>query len=322
MVPPTDLPPATSAAELWSRFDAAKNNDPQFQIGEELPAVFLPAAAFLAATGDGEFIELGSTFFASIEKLDLCGRLLGTPIDRARHLFSGVEYSPFLKRTSLTLHPGDNIRLFTEPNEWQRSREHAFHVSRFVASYAFRSTEAFATELARCDSFHIIDAFSLGRDFHSWDLGLPITFFDLEALGRALPDFDLFVTKATPEYHYSGHLKAMVLRLFGIRRDVATKLDYWARFPDGFERTFNAKPLVDAKSIAREIDNSLSPAQWDDFAEYKKHFPIWGGPPGYSKAEIAKMLAPSGMDLHFGDEALADAVRRANWLAPAPASQQ
>ena len=111
MTAPADLPPVTSSDELWSRFEAAKSTDPQFQISEELPGVFLPAAAFLAAAGDGEFLELGSTFFVSIEKLDLCGRLLGAPIDRGRVLFSGIEYSPFLKRVAVQLHPATTFNL-------------------------------------------------------------------------------------------------------------------------------------------------------------------------------------------------------------------
>lgn len=313
MTAPADLPPAKSSDELWSRFEAAKSADPQFQISEELPGVFLPAAAFLAAAGDGEFVELGSTFFVSIEKLDLCSRLLGTPIDRDRVLFSGIEYSPFLKRVAAQLHPRDNLQLVSEPKEWKRSRDYAFHVSRFVGSYAFRSTDDFAAEIARCDAFHINDAFSLGRDFHSWDLGLPITFFDLEALIRKLSDFDIYLTKATPEYHYAGRLKAMVLRLFGIKRDTAAKLSYWDRFPDGFERTFTARRIVDA-SIAIEIDRSLSAEQWQAFAEYKKHFPIWGGPPGLSTDAVGELVTPVGIDLHFGDEAASEAIRRAKWL--------
>lgn len=314
MFAPADLPPAKSSDELWSRFEAAKSTDPQSQISEELPGVFLPAAAFVAAAGDAEFVELGSTLFVSIEKLDLCSRLLGTPIDRGRVLFSGIEYSPFLKRAAVQLHPGDNLKLVTEPKEWKRSRDYAFHVSRFVGSYAFRSTDDFAAEIARCDAFHIIDAFSLGGDFHSWDLGLPITFLDLEAMIRGLPGFDLYLTKATPEYHYAGRQKAMVLRLFGIRRDVATKLDYWKRFPSGFERTFGARRITDA-SVASEIDQSLTAQQWVDFAEYKKHFPIWGGPPpGLSSTMVAELVASTDADLHFGDEAAAEAVRRAKWL--------
>jgi hypothetical protein len=307
---PADLPRATSSDELWSRFEAA---DAQSRISEELPGVFLPAAAFLAAAGDGEFVELGSTFFASIEKLELCGRLLGTPIDRGRVLFSGIEYSPFLGRAARQLHPGDSIQLVVEAQEWKRSREYAFHVSRFVGSYAFRSSETFASMLGRCDAFHFIDVFSLGRDFHSWDLGLPITFFDLEAMIRGLSDFDLYVTRATPEYHYAGRLKAMVLRLFGIKRDTATKLGYWDRFPSGFERTFNARRIADA-AIATEIDGSLSSEQWQAFAEYKKHFPIWSGPPpGLSMAAVRDLVAPVDIDLHFGDEAAAEAVRRVKW---------
>lgn len=312
-----------SAKELRERFQALKSatTDPQHQISNELPDVFLPTAAFLAAAGEdkAEFCELGSTFFASIDKIDLCGRILGTPLDRAKLLFSGIEYSPFLKRSSIYFHPHDPIRLVTEPAEWQRSREHAFHVSRFVGSYAFRSTADFTSEIARCDAFHIIDAFNLGEgDFHSWDLGLPITFMNLPLMIDQLVDagFDLFLTKVDPEFHAAGRQKAMVVRLFGIKQKVADRIGYFDRFATlgGFASMFSARSLKrgDGATVGGEVDRSLSAEQWEAFAEYKKFFPIWGGPPGLSKDEVAKLVSSRdlGMNLHFDDGQSAAAVRQ------------
>jgi hypothetical protein len=316
--------PPTSAGELRGRFETLRSSttDPQHQISSELPDVFLPAAAFLAAAGAGnaEFCELGSTFFASIEKLDLCGRILGAPLDRSKLLFSGIEYSPFLKRSSMYFHPEDAIRLVTEPAEWQRSREYAFHVSRFVGSYAFRSTASFAAEVARCDAFHIIDAFNLGEDdFHSWDLGLPITFMNLPLLVDQLTEagFELFLTRVDPEFHAAGRQKAMVVRLFGIRREVATRIGYFDRFtPLGdFTSMFSARSLArgGGATVVAEVARSLSAEQWEAFAEYKKFFPIWSGPTGHTKAEVATLVSSRdlGMNLHFDDGQAAVAVRQA-----------
>lgn len=315
--------PPISAEQLRERFQALKcaTEDPQNQISSELPDVFLPTAAFLVASGadKAEFCELGSTFFASIDKLDLCARILGTPLDRSRLLFSGIEYSPFLKRSSTYLHPNDRIRLVTEPAEWQRSREYAFHVSRFVGSYAFRSTAEFAAEIIRCDAFHIIDAFNLGDgDFHSWDLGLPITFMNLPLLVDQLADagFDLFLTKVDPEFHAAGRQKAMVVRLFGIKRDVAAQISYFDRFAPlgGFASMFSARPLGrgEGAAVVAEVDGSLSAEQWDAFAEYKKFFPIWGGPTGHTRAEVAGLVSSRdlGMNLRFDDGQAAEAVRQ------------
>lgn len=315
--------PPASTAELRERFQALRRAtpDPQNQITDELPDVFLPVAAFLAAAGEdrAEYCELGSTFFVSIEKLDLCARILGRPLDRAKLLFSGIEYSPFLKRSSIYFHPSDPIQLVTEPAEWRRTREHAFHVSRFVGSYAFRSTAAFADEITRCEAFHIIDAFNLGDgDFHSWDLGLPITFLSLPILVDRLADagFDLFLTKVDPEFHAAGRRKAMVVRLFGIKREAAARLGYFERFAPmgGFAALFSARPLArgEGPAVVGEVDRSLSVEQWEAFAEYKKFFPVWGGPPGHSKEEVAKFVcsADLGMNLVFDDGQPADIMRR------------
>jgi hypothetical protein len=62
----------------------------------------------------------------------------------------------------------------------------------------------------------------------------------------------------------------------------------------------------------REVEASLTAAQWEAFAEYKKHFPIWGGPPGYGKDELARLVSSAdlGLDLTFEDGQAAHVVRQ------------
>lgn len=291
-----NLPPGATAME---RFEALRAivPDPQRQISEELASVFLPVTELLTKAGGGEFVEVGSTMFASIEKLQLCARLLGQPLPEV--LYCGIEYSPFFRRAAVSLHPSENIKLVVEPHEWQRSKDLAIHVSRFVGSYAFQSTEKFAAELARCDAFHIIDVFDIQQEFHSWDLGLPITFFDVKRLKAALPGFEIYLTKATQEYHYAGRRKAMVLRLLGARPGLLDPTQY--------------APL-NADTIGKQIDDSLTADQWDAFAEYKKYFPVWGGPTGMTKREVTEFVRPTGLDLHFDDAQASAIVRNTSWL--------
>lgn len=318
------LIPPTSATDVKERFQRLKNSteDPQNQISSELLDVFLPVAVFIAAAGPEtvEYCELGSTFFVSIEKLEICSRILGLRLDREKMLFSGIEYSPFLTRASICFHPDDPIRIVKEPDQWHRSRENAFHISRFVGSYACRSTADFAKEIARCDAFHIIDAFNLGAsDFHSWDLGLPITFMNLPLMVDQLNDagFDVYVTKVDPEFHAAGRQKAMVVRLFGVKRDVAARLGYYERFQaiGGFAAMTGARQLRrgEGEAIIAEIDASLTSEQWEAFADYKAFFPIWSGPPGMSKSEVAAMVSSAdlAMNLRFDDGAASAAVRQA-----------
>lgn len=272
------------------RFATLKSlvSDPNNQLSSELPEVFLPVANLLK--DGGEFVELGSTFFASVEKLDLAMRLLGNTMSDVT--FSGIEYSPFMHQAARSLHPDMQIQLVHSPEQWRRSRERAVHVSRFVASYAFSSTAAFAAELERFDAFHIIDAFALDGEFRSWDLGLPITFLDVEQLAKKLTSFDLYVGKATPEYHWTLRKKAMVLRLFGVKKGLADHNE--PRFKSG---------------LGKVVDESLTADQWAEFAEQKRHFPIWSGPAAIDR----KALSPK-MDLSFSSGELAEAVSRAKWL--------
>lgn len=68
----------------------------------------------------------------------------------------------------------------------------------------------------------------------------------------------------------------------------------------------------DRQTVIDEVDRSLTATQWADFAEYKKFFPVWGGPPGYSKAEVARLVSSGdlGMNLVFDSGQPADVVRR------------
>lgn len=316
--------PARSPDEIRHRFASLKAsaNDPQSQIGADLLDIFLPAVVFFAAAGEdrSEFCELGSTFYASIEKLDLCGSILGSPLDRAKLLFSGIEYSPFLRRSSLFFHPQDHIRLVADSAEWERSREHVFHMSRFVGSYAFRSTEDFSAAVSKSDAFHVTDVFNLQpTDFHSWDLGLPITFMNLPQLVDRLnaTGFEVFLTKADPEFHAAGACRAMVARLFGIRREVAEKLEYFERFAQfgGLEAVVGSRRLRpgEGRSVLRDVETSLTTTQWNLLADYKRYFPIWGRAPIASKEELEALVSAGdlGIDLRFDTGQAASVVRHA-----------
>jgi hypothetical protein len=314
----------TSSAMLQERFQLLHGEvyDPQCQLSPDLLNIFVPVVAFIELAGESnsEYCELGSTFFASIEKIDLCSRLIGRPIDRPAILFSGIEYSPFLRRSSTFFHPTDPIQLVTSAADWQRSRKTVFHVSRFVASYAFRTTSEFVSELTRSDAFHFIDVFNMGaNDFHSWDLGLPITFMSLPQLIDELCEagYDLYITKVDPEYHAAGKQKAIVGRIFGIRSQVAADLRYFDHFESfgGFASFMAARRVFkgDGPMVLREIDSSLSDAEWEALAEYKKFFPVWGLPSVKSKEEVAKLVSEEGLglDLHFDAGQAAAIVRHA-----------
>jgi hypothetical protein len=312
------------AATIRERFQALRSLtvDPQYQITEDLIERFIPSAMFLFAAGsrDAEFCELGSTFFASIEKLDLCGRIVGSPLDRSKLQFAGIEYSPFLRRASTSFHPNDQIRLVSSPKDWQRSRLYAFHLSRFVGSYAFRDTMEMVAQIAQCDAFHLTDVFNLdSRDFHSWDLGLPITFMNLPALIDGLIErgFDLYLTGIDPEFHAAGNQKASVVRLFGIKKEVDGLIQYFRRFDrmGGFASVTGSRRIAcgEGLHLLREVDAALTKDEWEAFAFYKRYFPIWGPPQGLTKGQVADLVSSKtfGVDLVFDDGHAVAIARRA-----------
>jgi hypothetical protein len=324
------------AETIRARFKALREAvvDPQHQISDDLIERFIPATMFLFIAGaqNAEFCELGPTFFASIEKLDLCGQIIGSQLSRKELQFSGIEYSPFLRRASLQFHPNDQIQLVETTAQWRRSRPYAFHMSRFVGSYAFRATQDMIAEVNRYDAFHVTDVFNLaGSDFHSWDLGLPITFMNLPALVDGLSDagFDLYITGADPEFHAAGRQKAAVIRLFGIRKEVDCHFRYFEHFDrmGGFTSLTASRRIFrgDGLGLLSEIDSRLTSEEWDAFAEYKKYFPIWGPSQSFTKKQIAELVSNNfEVDLLFDTGQAVAVARRAlanhEWRPASPSA--
>jgi hypothetical protein len=190
-----------------------------------------------------------------------------------------------------------------------------------------------AEQLGKSDAFHLTDVFNLEEsDFHSWDLGLPITFMNLAELAGIMAggDFKLFLTGIDPEYHAAGRKKAAVARVFGIRKSVADRIRYFEHFDSlgGFESTVGAKPLSrdNARQILAGVNSALSAEEWEAFAEYKKLFPIWGGPQNMTKDQVQNLVSSEGLgiDLTFDSLQAAaivkDTLAADRWSPAAPSS--
>ena len=312
---------ADSMSDAFAHLKAA-TPDPQYQITEDILAIFLPAVLFVKAAGEAntEFCELGCTYFSAIEKLEICSFLSGAALRRQDVLFTGIDHSSFMLRASAFCHPNSNLQLCKDFKDWAPAREHVFHLSRFVASYAVAATVEFADWMKQFDAFTTTDVFNLeARDFATSNNGLPQVFLNLPAFidSMAAEGWRLFLTDVHPDYN--SQRKCLVARIFGIREDVAEATGYFERVAssDYTAQLLAERPLTSGAGdgLLAEVETQLSAEEWAALAEYKKFFPIWGRPfPPVSTVEDARELVTGpacNLNLHFAGGQIESLVRQA-----------
>ena len=316
----TGVPPDVDGldpADLVGRLNAWRRRtaDPQFQITEDLVHAFAPLFLAIEALDPAatEFCELGSTFFAALEKLALVAALAGRrgipdPLDVV-----GIERSPFMRRATRLFFPDRPIRFAEAADAWRKVRPYCVHTSRFVASYAMPDTEAWIRFLAPTDVFMATELMSWeGPAFEGWDLGLPVRFFDPHHLvdGLIADGWRLFVSDIHPDHHAAAGRRCFVLRLFGVRDRVADAV--MARIGPFPALVGGLRPVLDAagRSVLPDLVAGLADeARWAEIARHKALYPIWGrapdrvGPPPPDRVE--------GLDLRFEGPQIAGAVRDA-----------
>lgn len=296
----------------------AQSADPQQQITQEVLDIFLPYAFIFHKMGLDhlEFVELGSTFFAIIEKLEIAKKCANLDFDLTQLHFTGLEYSPFLQRGGRHLHPNHKIQYFKEWDEWQPSENKtSLHLSRFVASYSIKNSKTLTDWLAHFPVIQITDVFNDEHaDFHTWDLGLPMTFLNFDQVFGDLYDknYRVFVSDAHPDYHAAKKKKCVVARMFLIRKDLAERLEFaeFLSIPG-----HSLKRELDRNEIRHFIHETLSsPSEnrWQKIIQYKEIYPIWGRVPEQVDLTLRRRLNTTGLNLVFKGQQIINEVKRAN----------
>jgi len=300
------LPEKESAVDrpttISKRYSALKqaSKDPHNQLGDEILQVFIPTTLFFKLIGqeNTELCELGCTFFSAIDKMKICSSLLDAKLDFKKIICAAVDHSDYFLRGALKLHEGDNVIPYKDYAEWKPSSPHPFHLSRFVASYAVSTTGEFSDWLKSFSAFHIIDVVNLAdEDFTTSNNGLRQIFFnfpkligEMEAAG-----WNVYLNDIAGDYN-SGQ-RCAIVKMFGIRRDLDERV--------GFVQTLrthadlaNSLPMErltaqTAKHALKRAEGALTEQEWNALAEYKKHFPIWGGPVGRASSmdDVARIMA-------------------------------
>jgi len=284
--------PAMEASSGWpkpatGRYETLRGatTDPQHHLSQEVLQVFLPAVLFFKLVGqrNTELCELGCTFFSAIDKMKICSSLLDARLDFGTIRCAAVDHSDFFLRGARMFHAGDNVESFLDYKDWSPATPHPFHLSRFVASYAVDSTASFADWMVKFGAFHIIDVINLeAGDFRTTNNGLKQIFFDFPRLIGQFENAGWHVYLNDIAADFNSGQRCAVVKMFGIRGDLDRKLSFaeQVRQIGGVEDLLPMERISEATAsaaIARARD-SLSAAEWELLAEYKRHFPIWGRP--------------------------------------------
>ena len=306
---------------LSSNFEILRKRtqDPQSQVTQDLITIFFPLALAikLSKGNEIEFCELGSTFFSSIEKLEIARLVSNLSGSFNEILFTGIEYSQFLRRAGEFCHQDYKIRYFTSWDQWEPERKYTFCLSRFVASYAMKSTDVILKWLQKFKVFCITEIFnSESSEFECWENGLPVRFFNLSAFIDTMVKngWVMYLTDAFPDYTCEENHKCLVGRIFGIKQDYASNigfLDHLTKYPD-FATAFSSS-LIQAGTGAAILERTIgqkSKSEWKKIMSYKNIYPIWGRVPDVNWHEFKRKPYPGSLnlDLTFDDNQIRASV--------------
>ncbi|MBI3419663.1 MAG: hypothetical protein HY053_05990 [Proteobacteria bacterium] len=247
-------------------------------------------------------------------------RLLGVDDDLSRVYFTGLEHSTYLQQVAAVLHPECKLAFQDGWKKWQKNlvAQKRLFLSRFVASYAMADTATLAQWLQPFDAFTVTDVFHLGEgDFHTWDLGLEMTFFDFSSLVEKMlaEGFMIFVTEMYPDHHAYKNQDCFVARLFGIKKEAAPAFQEKLKAYPQIEEFLQESALKpgDAQMYKNNLATRVTPARWEAIRAYKQEYPVWGETPDPLPAITGKPRQPGvpGANFVINHPQLADAINQA-----------
>lgn len=148
----------------------------------EAPFVVLDAAMRAIGASAVEFLELGSSLYAAVEKLENCERRSPGSRPEVRHL--GVELSDWLRKIAALVHPAHRLEQFGTYREVPAPQVPRFLFSRGVGNYAFRDAGECA-EWVMTSRFALLrEYFALGSDVTTHIMGKRFVCFSLPELVR------------------------------------------------------------------------------------------------------------------------------------------
>jgi hypothetical protein len=149
------------------------------------PAFMLLWTAMLATKAARvEFVELGSSLHAAVEKFQNCRAFLGGDGPDIRHI--GIEMSERLRLLGGALHPETPVEFYPTWTDVPPALLPRFAFSIGVANYAFRDHLEFAQWLDQNTTSVVRERFTFGADVETDLVGKRFVCFDIDTLTAAL----------------------------------------------------------------------------------------------------------------------------------------
>jgi hypothetical protein len=157
-----------------------------------------------------------------------------------------------------------------------RPERFAVFLSRFVASYAFRSGGEFADYLGeRFPAALVEDAYSTSiEELPVFNHGQRETFFSVPEIFARLErhGMEVHLLDAYPD-HPAGAGRCHVLRYLAVRKGLATKrFKHWMTAL-GFG---DLGDPVAGDALLQKLNDAVAPAQWRAVKRAKEESPVWG----------------------------------------------
>lgn len=267
---------------LWKHVDRSQI-DPHSQL---VPSSFEPVVHALSLSHTSKqrqprFVELGSTFFASIAKLRLASRVaescLATPIEISPQ-WIGIDNSQFMHDVVHLLHGSQEVDLLDDYKNLETSGEFSVLLSRFVASYVFESSADYADYVAQHFSAVVVeDAYSTTQsDVRVHNHGQPEVFFSLPTVFQKLEEngFSFYILETYPDWPGDA-APCHVVRYLATKRELVTD-----EYVDMIEKLgFSFDPVqcrVKANEVLGRLNAKVSQEDWQKVQLNKLKNPVWG----------------------------------------------
>jgi len=268
--------------KIWSILDRA-SVDPHAQLVREGFHLVSCVTALCGVMGERPVVaELGSTFCAARVKFEIIDAIARQKVPSWQSpdpRWVGLDNSTFMRDVSLTLHHDSPPTILDDYAKFQGDDRSIF-VARFVASYAFSKTEAFAEFIAANFGAMVLeDAFSTtDGEVRTENHGQPEIFFNLPRLQQMLAKegFTFYLLSSYPDYP-AETAPCHVIKLLALRREVPVAPV--AATLDAMGFAFDPeRQRVDA-TLLEKLNAAVSPERWQQVQSAKARSPVWGPSP-------------------------------------------
>lgn len=244
---------------------------------QTVKASFDAVATAMCLTPEGQsptFVELGSTFFASLIREKIIAKAMSDPPNVAGWI--GIDNAQFMHDVTQLIHD-QPAKLLHDYRDYQAADGFSVLLSRFVASYVFNSAAATAEFFSEFDAVVIEDAYSVTvEDVAVHNHGQPETFSSLPLLMKALEEqgYAIRVFESYPDFP-SGAQQCHVVKYVAAKESMLGG-EFFGRMNQLGIKLEEIQPWATSESLLDHLNEQVSAEDWERVKRRKQAYPVWG----------------------------------------------